>query len=514
MFNLRRTSPCFTFALLFVAALLFSSSLSVSAQTADGKGNQPLVQRFQDVPDNYIFASFINSLYDNGVVGGFNCGGPGQPCVAPANLPYFAPDQNVTRGQLAKFIDNGRRYVKGAYTGNDDRPGIFTAINDNISTTNNAAIYASGSRAVWGNAITTGSAVGYAGYFYNNGGGTGSQYGVSASSEGVGVRGISRGPNNLQTSVGVYGQSPSNLGYGGQFVNTSTTGGTGLLTSGKTAIQATASGTGTGDGYAGHFVNEGGSSGNQYGLDVEVSGDGAVSSYAGYFRNTGGGSSTHYGILSITSGGSPNSSYGGFFRNDNAGLSNHYGVYAKGATYAGFFDEAANSSISVYAEEAVSASSFVDRAAADSIVVLYKGTEPLQAGDVVALDGNNKLVDGTQYLGVSKSTADTLGMAVGVAQQRMTRITNQLAAEAGQPSTLKVSWGMDQQATAFAQGDLIRIVTHGQVQLQVGSAKFGDRLTIGDGDSFSTAAAGSNYIGKVAGQADKNGYATVYVNFK
>ena len=32
--------------------------------------------------------------------------GAGEPCVPPANLPYFRPNANVTRGQTSKIVAN------------------------------------------------------------------------------------------------------------------------------------------------------------------------------------------------------------------------------------------------------------------------------------------------------------------------------------------------------------------------------------------------------------------------
>ena len=39
-----------------------------------------------------------------GIIGGYPCGGPFEPCVAAANRPYFRPNNDVTRGQLTKIV--------------------------------------------------------------------------------------------------------------------------------------------------------------------------------------------------------------------------------------------------------------------------------------------------------------------------------------------------------------------------------------------------------------------------
>jgi hypothetical protein len=38
-----------------------------------------------------------------GIIQGYPCGGPFEPCVAPANRPYFRPQNPATRGQMAKI---------------------------------------------------------------------------------------------------------------------------------------------------------------------------------------------------------------------------------------------------------------------------------------------------------------------------------------------------------------------------------------------------------------------------
>jgi hypothetical protein len=68
----------------------------------------PLAQDFQDVPESSPFYSYLHNLVTQGIVSGYTCGGPGEPCVAPANLPYYRPGNSVTRLQMTKFIDLAR----------------------------------------------------------------------------------------------------------------------------------------------------------------------------------------------------------------------------------------------------------------------------------------------------------------------------------------------------------------------------------------------------------------------
>jgi hypothetical protein len=63
-------------------------------------------QTFQDVLANSTFWQWIESLATAGTIGGYPCGGAGEPCVPPQNRPYFRPDNNVTRGQAAKIVSN------------------------------------------------------------------------------------------------------------------------------------------------------------------------------------------------------------------------------------------------------------------------------------------------------------------------------------------------------------------------------------------------------------------------
>ena len=64
-------------------------------------------QCFADVPPGNPFYAFVNRIYQQDLVTGYACGGTGEPCD-PDNRPYYRPVNNVTRQQMAKFIDNAR----------------------------------------------------------------------------------------------------------------------------------------------------------------------------------------------------------------------------------------------------------------------------------------------------------------------------------------------------------------------------------------------------------------------
>jgi hypothetical protein len=62
-------------------------------------------QTFADVPSTHPFWLYIERAAARGVISGYQCGGPGEPCDA-ALRPYYRPPNYVTRGQAAKFIAN------------------------------------------------------------------------------------------------------------------------------------------------------------------------------------------------------------------------------------------------------------------------------------------------------------------------------------------------------------------------------------------------------------------------
>ena len=62
-------------------------------------------QTYADVPIHSTFWLYIEQLTALGVVGGYPCGGEGEPCD-DQDRPYFRPYTNVTRGQAAKIVAN------------------------------------------------------------------------------------------------------------------------------------------------------------------------------------------------------------------------------------------------------------------------------------------------------------------------------------------------------------------------------------------------------------------------
>jgi len=77
----------------------------IVANSAGFHDNQT-TQMFQDVPVGSTFFQFIGRLASRGYINGYACGGTGEPCLPPGNLPYFRPGNNATRGQTSKIVGN------------------------------------------------------------------------------------------------------------------------------------------------------------------------------------------------------------------------------------------------------------------------------------------------------------------------------------------------------------------------------------------------------------------------
>lgn len=74
---------------------------------ASGFNEEPGGQLYEDVLPGSTFYGYINRLAMRGHISGYPCGSvSGEECVPPANLPYFRPGQNATRGQVSKVVSN------------------------------------------------------------------------------------------------------------------------------------------------------------------------------------------------------------------------------------------------------------------------------------------------------------------------------------------------------------------------------------------------------------------------
>jgi hypothetical protein len=101
--------------------------LSKIVSNAVGLSDPQTAQMFQDVPVGSTFFDFIGRLASRGFISGYPCGGPGELCVPPGNLPYFRPGGTATRGQLTKIAANAEGFNQpvpaGQQTFTDVTPG-------------------------------------------------------------------------------------------------------------------------------------------------------------------------------------------------------------------------------------------------------------------------------------------------------------------------------------------------------------------------------------------------------
>ncbi|MDQ5825055.1 MAG: choice-of-anchor J domain-containing protein [Chloroflexota bacterium] len=104
-----------------------SKMVAIAAGLSDPAG----ARKFQDVPEDSPFYLWIQQLANAGAISGYTCGGTNpatgaaEPCVAPGNLAYFRPNNNVTRGQLSKIVSEaaGLSDAPGAQQFADVPPG-------------------------------------------------------------------------------------------------------------------------------------------------------------------------------------------------------------------------------------------------------------------------------------------------------------------------------------------------------------------------------------------------------
>jgi hypothetical protein len=98
--------------------------LSKIVANAAGFSEEPIAQSFQDVAPGSTFYAYIERMAGRGIISGYQCGSPGEPC-GPANRPYFRPNANATRGQIAKIVANAAKMTRepGGQIFEDVTPG-------------------------------------------------------------------------------------------------------------------------------------------------------------------------------------------------------------------------------------------------------------------------------------------------------------------------------------------------------------------------------------------------------
>jgi hypothetical protein len=85
--------------------------LSKIVSNSAGFNEPQTAQLFEDVPPGSTFFDYIGRLASRGYMSGYPCGGAGEPCVPPGNRPYFRPNNNATRGQIAKIDSNAAGFT-------------------------------------------------------------------------------------------------------------------------------------------------------------------------------------------------------------------------------------------------------------------------------------------------------------------------------------------------------------------------------------------------------------------
>jgi S-layer family protein len=88
---------------------LLKMVVNASGWSLGPEGTPPPVATFADVPPSQPFFVFVETGAAHGIVGGYACGGAGEPCDAQ-HRPYFRPANPITRGQLSKVIALARGY--------------------------------------------------------------------------------------------------------------------------------------------------------------------------------------------------------------------------------------------------------------------------------------------------------------------------------------------------------------------------------------------------------------------
>ncbi len=73
---------------------------------AAGFNETPGGRQFADVPPGSPYYTYIYRLASRAIISGYACGGPGEPCMPPDNLPYFRSNHPATRGQTSKIVAN------------------------------------------------------------------------------------------------------------------------------------------------------------------------------------------------------------------------------------------------------------------------------------------------------------------------------------------------------------------------------------------------------------------------
>ncbi len=91
------------------AAVTRAQLLKLVVLAAGWAGPTPTSATFADVPPAHPFFAVVEAGAAHGIISGYACGGPGEPCDSQ-HRPYFRPYAAITRAQLAKVISLARGY--------------------------------------------------------------------------------------------------------------------------------------------------------------------------------------------------------------------------------------------------------------------------------------------------------------------------------------------------------------------------------------------------------------------
>jgi hypothetical protein len=111
--------------------------LAKYVSNAAGWNDLPGAQTFEDVPPGSTFYTYTERLAVRGYIGGYACGGVGEPCNPPGDRPYYQPNADVTRGQITKIVANaaGLNDPPGAQLFEDVAPGsTFYSYTENLAS--------------------------------------------------------------------------------------------------------------------------------------------------------------------------------------------------------------------------------------------------------------------------------------------------------------------------------------------------------------------------------------------
>ncbi len=86
--------------------------LAKMVSNSAGWSDPPGAQIFQDVLPGSTFYDFVQRIASRGYISGYPCGGAGEPCVGPGNLPYYRPTDNASRGQISKIVANAKGWTE------------------------------------------------------------------------------------------------------------------------------------------------------------------------------------------------------------------------------------------------------------------------------------------------------------------------------------------------------------------------------------------------------------------